>query len=100
MAADRTLRDGDDAEGLGAGQGGEHAAFGDAEHWPRGRLAADMQARIAVAGDDERRGPRVILDQAPQRHRNAVDIGLALDTERSFGKSLADEFRPLVYTHG
>ena len=34
MAADRALRDRDDAEGLGAGQRGQHAAFGDAEHRP------------------------------------------------------------------
>ena len=91
MAADRALRDRDDAEGFGARQRRQHAAFGDAEHRPVRCLAADMQARIAVAGDDEGGRLVVAFDQTAQRHRHAIDIGLALDPERALGQRLADD---------
>ena len=74
---------------------GQHAAFGDAEHRPVGAFPADMQAGIAVAGDDEGRCAVVAFDQSPQRHRHAVDIGLALDPVRSLGQRRADDFRPV-----
>src|SRR5690242_15868371 len=52
-----------------------------------------MQAWIAVAGDDE--GGRLIVafDEAAQRHRHAIDIGLALDPVGTLGQRLADDFR-------
>ena len=58
VPADRALRDGDDAEAFGAGERRQHAAFGDAEHRPPGAFAADMQAGIGEAGDDEGVGLR------------------------------------------
>ena len=56
MAPDRALRDGEHAERFSARQRRQHAAFGNAEHGPFGRLAAHMQAGVAVAGDDEGAG--------------------------------------------
>ena len=93
MAADRALRDRDDAEGFGARQRRQHAAFGDAEHGPVGCFAADMQARIAVAGNDEGGRMVVAFDEAAQRHRHAIDIGLALDPVGTLGQRLADDLR-------
>ena len=58
-----------------------------------GRLAADMQAGIAVAGDDEGGRLVVAFDEPAQRHRHALDIGLALDPEGPFGQRLADDLR-------
>jgi hypothetical protein len=72
----------------------EHAAFGDAEHRPFRALAADMQAGIAVAGDNERIAGVVGFDQPPQRQRDALHMLLRLDTERSFGKRRAHDLRP------
>ena len=93
MAADRALRDRNDAEGFGARQRRQHAAFGDAEHRPVGGFAADMQARIAVAGNDEGGRMVVAFDEAAQRHRHAIDIGLALDPVGALGQRLADDLR-------
>ncbi len=93
MPADRALADGDDAEALGARQRGQDPAFGDAEHRPRRAFAAQLQPRIAVAGDDERVGLVVGLDQPAQRHRHAVDVGLGLDADRAFRERGAEDFR-------
>src|SRR6056297_1697598 len=92
MPADRAGLDGDHAEAIGARQGGEHAAFGDAEDRARGCLAADMQAGIGIAGDDE--GIRRILRDDPrQRQRHALGVLLALDAERSLAQGAADDLR-------
>jgi flavin reductase (DIM6/NTAB) family NADH-FMN oxidoreductase RutF len=93
MPADRTLRDGDDAKGFGARHRRQHAAFGDAEHRPISSFPADMQARIAVAGDHEGCRTVIALDQPAQRHRHAVDIGLALDPVRTLDQRCADDLR-------
>src|ERR1700719_1646679 len=83
--------DADDAEGFRALQRRQYAAFGDAEHRPIGSFAADMQTRVAVAGDHEGGGAVIALDQPAQRHRHAVDVGLALDPVRSLGQRRADD---------
>jgi flavin reductase (DIM6/NTAB) family NADH-FMN oxidoreductase RutF len=93
VAADRALCDRNDAESFGARQRGQHAAFGDAEHGPVGCFAADMQPRIAVAGNDEGGRMVVAFDEAAQRHRHAIDIGLALDPIGALGQRLADDLR-------
>ena len=93
MAADRALGDRDDAESFGARERGQHAAFGDAEHRPIGCFAADMQAGIAVAGNDEGGRTVVAFDPTAQRHRHAVDIGLALDPVGALRQRLADDLR-------
>jgi hypothetical protein len=93
MAADRALCDRNDAEGFGARQRRQHAAFGDAEHGSVGCFAADMQAGIAVAGNDEGGRLVVAFDEAAQRHRHAVDVGLALDPVGALGQRFADDLR-------
>ena len=94
VAADRPGRDGDHPEPVAAGERGRDRAFGDAEHGPVGALAAHLQARIAVAGDDEGIGRVVRLDRAPQRQHDLLDILLAFDAERAFGERGAADGRP------
>ena len=98
MAADRALRDRDDAEGFSARKRRQHAALGDAEHGPVGGFAADMQARIAVAGNNEGGRMVVAFDEAAQRHRHAVDVGLALDPVGALGQRLANDLRSAFKT--
>ncbi|MEH2621340.1 hypothetical protein V1285_006286 [Bradyrhizobium sp. AZCC 1620] len=93
MAANRALRDRNDPEGFCARERRQHAAFGDAEHGPVGGFAADMQARIAVAGNDEGSRMVVAFDEAAQRHRHTIDVGLALDPVGAFGQRFADDLR-------
>ena len=93
VPADRALRDRDDAKGFGPRHRGQDAAFGDAEHRAVGAFPAYMKAGVAVAGDDKGGCAVVALDQPPQRHRHAVDVGLALDPVRSLGERGADDFR-------
>src|SRR5262249_48097519 len=99
VPADRALADGDDPEPLGARERGEDAAFGDAEYRARRALAAQMQARIAVAGDDERVGSVVGFDEATQRQGHAFDIGLTLDPERTLLERRADDLRAAGEAH-
>src|SRR5262245_26527992 len=87
MPGDRALADGNDAEAARARECGKYAALGDAEYWPRGALAADVQPRIAVACDHEGVGRIVRLDHAPQWHHHALHVGLGLDAERPFRES-------------
>ncbi|MHC2744083.1 hypothetical protein ACVMFA_009895 [Bradyrhizobium liaoningense] len=96
VTPDRSLGDRDDAEVLGARKRGQHAALGNAEHGAVGTFTADLQSGIAVAGDDEGGRAVVALDQPAQRHRDAVDVGLALDAEGTLGQRLADQFRPAL----
>ena len=80
------LSDGNDPETVSAGKGSKYTALVDAEYGLARRLAADGETRIGVAGDDE--GIRVVGlgDQRPERHGDAVDVGLRLDTDRPFRK--------------
>ena len=98
VTRDRALGDRDDAKRFGAGQCGQHAALGDAEHGAVGAFAADLKPGIAVAGDDKGSRAVVALDQPAQRHGDAVDIGLAFNAERSLGQGLADQLRPALET--
>ncbi|MBB4425614.1 hypothetical protein GGD66_004175 [Bradyrhizobium sp. CIR48] len=98
VARDRALRDGDDAERFGAGERGQHAALGNAEYRPFRAFAADLKAGIAIAGDDEGRRAVVAFHQPSQRHRNAIDVGLALDAERALRQGLTHQFRPTLET--
>src|SRR5262245_36609477 len=93
MPGDRALAYGNDAETARARERGEHAAFGDAEYRPGGAFAADVQPRIAVARDHEGVGRIVRLNQAPQRHHDALDVDLGLDAERSFCESGTHDLR-------
>ena len=72
---------------------GQHAAFGDAEDRPRGALAADMQPRIAVAGDHEGVGRIVGLHHPAQRHHHAFDVGLGLDAKWTFREGGTHDLR-------
>ena len=65
MAAYRALRDRNDAESLRARQRCQYAAFGDAENRTIRSFAADMQTRIAIAGNDKGRRAVITLDKAP-----------------------------------
>ena len=80
-------------KGFGARERRQDAAFGDAEDGSIRCFAADMQTGIAVAGDDEGGRTVVAFYQTAQRHRHAVDVGLALDPVRTFGQRLADDLR-------
>ncbi len=93
MAANRALRDRNNAEGFSARERRQDAAFGDAEDGPVRCFAADTQTGIAVAGDDEGGRTVVAFYQTAQRHHHAVDVGLALDPVRAFGERLADDLR-------
>ena len=86
MAGQRGPQDGEDAEALAARQRGEQAAFGDAEDRPVGRLAAQLQARIAEAGDHEGSGVAPLPDQPAERLHDLLDMGLGLDAGRAFGQ--------------
>jgi hypothetical protein len=77
---------------------GQHAALGDAEHGAVGAFAADLKPGIAVAGDDKGSRAVVALDQPAQRHRDAIDIGLAFNAERTLGQRLADQLGAALET--
>src|SRR6266545_4713069 len=93
VPGDRALAYCDDAEAARARKRGEDTAFGDAEYWPRGAFAADVQPWIAVARDHECVGRIVRLHQAPQRHHYALDVGLRFDADRSFREGGTHDLR-------
>ena len=85
VARGSSALDRDDAEALGARQRGQHAAFGDAEHGPVRALAADMQAGVGVAGDDEGAG---CVSPSTRRRSGIATLSASawrLDPERAFG---------------
>ena len=96
VAADRTLRHCDDAEAVAARQRRQHAGLRDAEHRPRRRLAADLQAGIGIAGDHEGIGRIVRRHQPAQRHHRAFEVGLRLDAERALRHRDAFDLRAVV----
>ena len=86
VPGDRARADGYDAKTVRTRERGEDTAFSDAEHRPRRAFAAHVQAGIAIARDHEGIGRVVRLNQPPQRHHHAFDIGLGLDADRTFYK--------------
>src|SRR5262245_25081666 len=93
VPGDRTLADGNDAEAPGAGERGEDAEFGNAEYRPHGALATYVEARIAVASDHERVRGVIRLHHAAQRHDDAFDVGLSLNSKWTFRKGEAHDLR-------
>src|SRR5258706_11608455 len=94
MTADRPGCDRDHAEPVAAGERCQDRTFGDAENRTAGRLAAYVQARIAVTGNDEGGGRDVVLDDPPEGQDDLLGILLALDAERTLGEGLATDARP------
>ena len=91
----RGREDGDDAEALTQGHGGQYAGFGDTEHRLGGGLAGGMKAGVGEAGDDETVGPAVLSgDQAAQRLNHAVHMGLGFDAGRPLGQGPAFDLGP------
>ena len=93
MAGQGSFQDRDDAEALALGQRGQKAAFGDPEHWRGRRLATGMQARVAEAGDHERRGVVPPAHEPAERLHDLLDMGLRLDPGRTIGQRQALELR-------
>jgi hypothetical protein len=69
------------------------SAFGDAEYRPRGALATDVETRIAVAGDHEGVRGVIRLHHAAQRHYDAFDVGLGLNSKWTFRKGRTHDLR-------
>ena len=100
VPADRALPDGDDAEPLAARQRRQHAALVDAEHRPRRRLAADVQAGIGVAGDDE--GIDVVARRHTSRRSGRVTLSTCSCVSMPSGPSVqraALDLRPVREPH-
>jgi hypothetical protein len=84
VPGDGGLAYGNDPEAARARERCEDTAFGNTEYRARGAFAADVQLRIAVAGDDEGVGG-IVRPEAPQRHDHAFYISLRVDPQRTFG---------------
>ena len=93
MPGDRALADGNDAEASGVGERGQDAAFSDAEDRPRGALTTDMEPWIAVAGNHKGVGGIVCLHHPAQRHHDAFDVGLGLNSKWAFRKGGTHDLR-------
>ena len=96
MASDRTLGNGYDTEPFTARQRRQYARLVDAEHRSAAGLAADMQARVGIAGDHEGIDIVAAGHQFAERQRYAFHVLLRLDAVRPFRQGVADNLGPLL----
>ena len=75
------------------GERGQDAAFSDAEDRPRGALTTDLEPWIAVAGNHKGVGGIVCLHHPAQRHHDAFDVGLGLNSKWAFRKGGTHDLR-------
>ena len=74
----------------------EHARLVDAEHGPRGGLAADGQARIGVAGDHEGIDVVALSTSAGERQGDALHVRLGFDAAGSLLEGAAFDLGPVL----